>query len=121
MKIKNLLIILSSISFVLFVWYGFLYEPYPKERYNFIGMSRIEVLEWLNLHKDTDGRILIQIGSCDFYYPDIEKFKRDENVMESNEWGIGEIRLRLGTRLYYSLIFKNGKVIKQTDYTMSDW
>lgn len=110
----------------------FIYEPYPETRHNFIGMTRMEVLEWI----DKNGRAtkyrhirpghkhwnkIELIDRCSFYYDSVDDILNDHRVINEDLWKIGGISLRHGTIFYYELKFKDDKVVKQSDGWYSDW
>jgi|GEM_PF-2483119 len=114
-------------------WLTLIYEPMPKDRYNFIGMSRMEVLEWIDENGRTTkyksvkygdeywNKIEIRIFPSTWDFNKIDDVLKDEYIMKLDAWGIGGMSLRHGTRLYYKLYFEEDKVIKQKDITIRNW
>ena len=110
----------------------FIYEPYPETRHNFIGMTRMEVLEWMDKngratkyrhirpgHKHWNKIHLRAPNSC--FYDSVDDILNKPSKMNEDLWGIGGITLRHGTILYYELKFKDDKVVEQSDASLSDW
>ena len=136
MKTASIVCILFSLIGLYFVgyryWEKYMYEPYPEMRHNFIGMTRIEVLEWMDkngratkynfiLPTDKHWNKIELRAPNDCFYDSIDDILNDKTAMNQDSWGLGGISLRQGTRLYYKLEFKNNKVIKQKDSMLSDW
>lgn len=112
-------------------WEEYIYEPYPETRYNFIGMTRMEVLEWMDKNgratkynfifpKDKNWNKIELRAPNDCFYNSIDDILNDNTAMNLDSWGLGGMSLRQGTRLYYKLKFKDNKVIEQTDSSLSD-
>lgn len=110
----------------------FIYEPYPETRHNFIGMTRMEVLEWMDkngratkyrhIRPDDERWNKIHLrapNSC--FYDSVDDILNKHSKMNEDLWGIGGITLRHGTILYYELKFKDDKVVEQSDASLSDW
>lgn len=129
-------ILLSAVClfliFIVGIWYFGFYEPMPP-RHNFIGMTRMEVLDWCDKHgracnysfvnkDDKDyNKIEIDAGHWKQFFEDVSEIIKNKETMTAEYWRIGGMSLRLGTRLYYRLKFKNNIVIDQHDAMIRDW
>lgn len=106
-------------------------DEIPENRFNFVGMTRMEVLDWV----DKNGRATkysyirpgdknwnkIEINAPDnYFYDSVQDVLKDEFVIKKNEWLVGGMSLPHGTYLYYRIVFKNDIVVEQYNSEMRD-
>lgn len=123
MKLRLILGFIFIVVLLFFCFYD--KEEYPI-RYNFLNMSRMDVLSWINSYGRMDkysfidsddelwNKIEIRKTPETFIFNDISEVLKDDYVMELNEWNIGGQSIS-GGRLYYKLIFDNDIVVDQSD------
>ena len=133
MKNRIIVSLKDVILFVVIIFGIYFFVFYKKnsvmpERNNFIGMTRQNVLEWI----DREGRmtkysfiapdnelwnkIEIRNEVSTFIYNDIGEVKADDDIMKEKKWLVGGLSLSDGSRWFYALTFKNDIVVRQEDY-----
>lgn len=111
--------------------YGFYIRSNPKID-NLVGMTRIEVIDWLDKNGRADkylygkdykymGNILIGSGAFTNKYKSKQEIKNDKDIMKQIYWEIGFKKINRGRIFSSKIKFKDDKVIEQSDYNTFDF
>lgn len=123
MKLFLSIVILAVVfftSYIIYFCWIYYWEPNPAET-NFIGESRLEVINWMEQNakffKNNKTNIKgFKIGPDGTYFYSKEDLLDDKYFMSLDEWLIGYEKLHSGIYFVYLLKFKDDVVISQCAY-----
>lgn len=128
LKVVGIIFLLLLILLFVFDIWPYYLKPDPTPP-NFIGMTRDEVIEWM----DKNGRIepadyfsntvwhKMQIGPDGNFFDTKDEIRRDSFFMSLEMWQIGHREIARGRTFSIRVYFKDDVVYEQSSGSSRDW